>query len=164
MRALNRIPSLDLSIRRRCFSRDAASFRPSSLVDAIITSPPYMRQLDYGRDNRVRLWFLGVEDPDRLDDRISPNEAQFLELMRKCLTTWRKILRPGGHCVLVVGDAVSNTYHDSLADLLAKVAVFEVGGYRISGTYNDNIPAARRVRRSCRGSLSENILIMTTTP
>jgi hypothetical protein len=26
--------------------------------DALITSPPYMNALDYGRDNRLRLWFI----------------------------------------------------------------------------------------------------------
>jgi hypothetical protein len=26
--------------------------------DALITSPPYMNALDYGRDNCLRLWFI----------------------------------------------------------------------------------------------------------
>lgn len=160
-RALKRIPSLDLSIQRHCFSGSAEIVRPAIPVDAIITSPPYMRQLDYGRDNRVRLWFLGVDDADRLDNQVSPNEMQFFELMRNCLTAWGQVLKPGGRCVLVVGDVVSNVYGESLAHALAQIAVTEIGGYQVSATYNDTIPAARRVRRACRGSTSETILIMT---
>ncbi len=161
-RALKRIPNVDFSIQRQCFLRNAELFRPADPVDAIITSPPYMRQLDYGRDNRMRLWFLGVDDPDELDAQVSPTETQFFELMRKCLTLWRQILKPGGRCVLVVGDVLSTAYGEPLAHALAQIAVNEIGGYQVRATYKDTIPTARRVRRACRGSTSETILIMTT--
>ena len=31
-------------------------------VDLVLTSPPYYDALDYARDNRLRLWFLGLRD------------------------------------------------------------------------------------------------------
>jgi DNA modification methylase len=37
------------------------------VVDTIISSPPYFGALDYARDNRLRLWFLGCEDWKELD-------------------------------------------------------------------------------------------------
>src|SRR3977135_1248044 len=73
-RAFRRIPELDRSLYRGCFSMNASMFQPSRPVSSIITSPPYMRQLDYGRDNRLRLWFLGVNDWRSLDDQVSPAE------------------------------------------------------------------------------------------
>ena len=77
-RAFRRPPQLDPLLERRCFSRSAHLLTPSEEVDAIITSPPYMRQLDYGRDNRLRLWFLGVEDSHALDAQVSPRKDAFL--------------------------------------------------------------------------------------
>src|SRR5208282_418947 len=83
-RAFRRVPELDYTLERKCYSESAHLLIPSVPVDAIITSPPYMRQLDYGRDNRLRLWFLGVDDSDALDQTISPSKDAFLKLMRRC--------------------------------------------------------------------------------
>ncbi len=59
-RALKRQPIFNTKLNRICYNQDASLLLPSELVDAIITSPPYMRQLDYAIDNRLRLWFLGI--------------------------------------------------------------------------------------------------------
>lgn len=159
-RALKRKPELDFSLYRSCHSDDAASFIPNEQVDSIITSPPYMRQLDYGRDNRLRLWFLGTSEWKTLDEKISPSETIFLELMRQCLRRWRDVLKVSGKCVLVVGDKASKTYKMPLADAIIKIALQEVGGYLLEHKYKDSIPDIRRVRRNCRGSLSETIIIL----
>src|SRR5205807_1108560 len=97
-RALKRLPQLEFNIHHKCYLRDATRFLPGISVDAIITSPPYMRRLDYGRDNRLRLWFLGISDWKRLDKRISPREDDFVLLLRRCLTLWKRILSPKGRC------------------------------------------------------------------
>jgi DNA modification methylase len=48
---------------RECKMEDAGILKlPENSIDAVISSPPYMNALDYGRDNRLRLWFLGVTD------------------------------------------------------------------------------------------------------
>ena len=51
--------------------------------DAVITSPPYMNALDYGRDNRLRLWFIdpALAEPvltmmSRSDERLSLMQFQ----------------------------------------------------------------------------------------
>ena len=71
----NWIPRLN----RRCFSQSAYLLAPKTLADTMITSPPHMRQLDYARDNRLRLWFLGIDDPHALDKAISPRKEAFFE-------------------------------------------------------------------------------------
>jgi DNA modification methylase len=159
-RATKRTPALDLSVFRRCYSKDAASFVPTEQVDAIITSPPYMRQLDYGRDNRLRLWFLGTDNWKALDKDISPSETGFLELMRRSLACWRGILQSNGRCVLILGDKKSRIYKMSLADAITAIALNEVGGYSLEWKHKDSIPDIRRVRRNCRGSLSETIIVL----
>jgi hypothetical protein len=159
-RALKRMPSLDFTLSRQCVSQDAAMFHPATRVNIIVTSPPYMRQLDYGRDNRLRLWFLGVGDSDGLDRVISPGEREFLELMRRCLLCWRDALVPGGLCVLVFGNVRSRVYRMPLPNAIAFMATCEVGGFSLVETCTDSIPDVRRVRRGCRGSLTETVIVL----
>jgi hypothetical protein len=159
-RALARVPPMDLSLSRRCFSRDASRFVPTAPVDAIITSPPYMRQLDYARDNRLRLWFLGTAGWQELDRSISPGERGFLELMRRCFALWRSVLRPSGSCILVIGDACSRLERPGLPQLVWRIATQEVGGYSLLEQYTDVVPNERRVRRRIRGTISETVMVL----
>jgi hypothetical protein len=119
-----------------------------------------MRQLDYGRDNRLRLWLLGIKDADKLDECITPSEEQFIELMTTCLANWKEILKRQSYCILVVGDTKSQVYGERLSDVISNLAVDAVGGYELRATYQDHIPLARRVRKDCRGSLTETVLIL----
>ena len=159
-RAFRRIPDLDTNLDRACFREDAARFIPSGRVDAVITSPPYMRQLNYGRDNRLRLWLLGVADWKRLDEHISPSEKNFLTLIRSCLALWRPTLLPNGRCVLILWDTWSRLYDLSLPDVVETIAVAELGGYTVECRYCEEIPMLRRVRRGYCGSQSETILVL----
>jgi hypothetical protein len=159
-RAMRRAPHLDFTLYRNCVSEDASSFTPHLAVDTIVTSPPYMRQLDYGRDNRLRLWFLGTADWNALDSRVTPGEADFLDLMRRCLALWRDILRPKAYCVLIFGDTWSRIYRMPLPQAVTAIALREVGGYAIHDQCIDSIPDVRRVRRNCRGSRSETIIAL----
>ena len=159
-RALTRLPHLDFSITRHSFLKDAAKLIPPVRVDAIITSPPYMRRLDYGRDNRLRLWFLGISDWKRLDKRVSPREKDFVSLLRRCFVLWKDVLSPAGRCVLVLGDSYSNLYGASLPDTIIRIAVDEIGGYCVASKYTEEIPNSRRVRRGLSGNRCETILVL----
>lgn len=159
-RALRRVPNLQFDLKRRCFLADAGSINLRSPVDAIITSPPYMRRLDYGRDNRLRLWFLGTSDWNNLDRKISVSELEFLELIRRCLRRWRTLLRPNSTCVLILGDSYSHIYRAPLPDVISDIAVNEVGGYQLKSTHTDEIPDVRRVRRGAAGTRLETILVL----
>lgn len=158
-RAFRRMPQLDFNIDRACVRADAGALRIGP-VDAIITSPPYMRLLDYGRDNRLRLWFLGVHDWRALDHWVSPRESSFLELMRRCFINWKTLLKPEHCCVLVIGDAFSPMAKGNLPDVVSRIATDEVGGYVRLCEYTDPIPNERRVRRGIMGSSSETIVVL----
>lgn len=159
-RAFRRVPKLDFDLERRCFVKSAHLLTPGAIVDTIITSPPYMRQLDYARDNRLRLWFLGVEHPNELDKIISPRKAAFLKLMAKCFRQWKTVLKPQGYCVLVIGDGSSELRKANLPELISHIATTEVGGYVHVHDHTEAIPNERRVRRGLMGSTSETILIL----
>ena len=156
-RAFRRVPEVDFTLRRRCYSQSAARLNPG-FVDAILSSPPYMRQLDYGRDNRLRLWFLGCTDSDALDESVSPAEDGFFALMTKCFRRWQTTLKPGGNCVLVMGDACSRENRAALPDAVRKLAAD--AGFVLAGQHTDAIPSDRRVRKGITGSLSETILVL----
>jgi hypothetical protein len=163
IRALKRLPLLDTSIYRTCSMQDATSFTPKREVAAIITSPPYMRQLDYGRDNRLRLWFLGTTDWNALDQRITPSETQFVEMMKLCLQRWHKVLVKGGTCILALGDTYSKSYGMRLPDVVVQMATKEIGGYKQVWKHTEMIPDRRRVRHNCKGIQHETVLVLSRT-
>jgi len=158
VRAFRRVPNLDHSIERECHSKSAHLLNPTRRVDAIITSPPYMRQLDYGRDNRLRLWFLGVDDSNALDQLISPRKDAFLNLMGRCFRKWKTILKPERYCILVVGDGSSEVKHANLPELICQIAIQH--GFVHILDHTEAIPNERRVRRGLTGSTSETIVIL----
>ena len=160
VRAFKRMPYLERHLLRSCHMRDASKFIPKPKINAIVTSPPYMRQLDYGRDNRLRLWFLGSQDWKSLDHRISPSETKFISLMRACLNLWKNVLVPKGLCVFVLGDTHSRSYDLTLPDAVAYIATEEIRGYSVLWKYAETIPDVRRVRRGSSGSLTETILVL----
>ena len=66
-------------------------------VDAIVSSPPYFGALDYARDNRLRLWFLGCEDWKELDNSLTANQKVYIPQMSLCLQEMCRVLRTGGY-------------------------------------------------------------------
>jgi hypothetical protein len=158
-RAFRRVPELDFQLGRHCYAKTAERLTPRKLVDAIMTSPPYMRQLDYGRDNRLRLWFLGCKDWHSLDDAVSPGKQDFLSLMERCFLKWGTVLKPNGYCVLVIGDTCSRADHTGLPADVARIAT-QSCGYSLVSEHTDLIPNERRVRRGIVGSTSETILVL----
>jgi len=130
-------------------------------VDAIISSPPYFGALDYARDNRLRLWFLGCEDWKELDASLTANSKVYLPQMSTCLKEMARILKSGAHCVLVLGDVEREGKTRRTAEILAELAV-EVTQNRfvVDTIYDDRIPDERRSRRQTRTTKFERILVM----
>lgn len=159
-RAFKRIPTFNFDSKRSCSLTDALEFVPPVKIDAIITSPPYMRQLDYGRDNRLRLWFLGIEDWKTLNNEVSPVENQFVDLMKKSFLQWKSILTHKGICALVLGNGHCQSYGLSIPDTLEKIAVDEIKGFTVLWRYTEEIPNTRRVRKNCSASTTETILVL----
>jgi DNA modification methylase len=130
-------------------------------VDAIISSPPYFGALDYARDNRLRLWFLGCEDWKELDVALTANSKVYLPQMSECLKEMNRVLKSDCYCCLVLGDVErdSETHHTAeiLADLAASVTQNQLV---VDMIYDDRIPDERRSRRRTRTTQFERILVM----
>ncbi|MGI8922981.1 MAG: DNA methyltransferase [Fimbriimonadales bacterium] len=135
-------------------------YMPQS-VDAVISSPPYFGALDYARDNRLRLWFLGVEDWRDLDKSLTASQSVYLSQMRKCLLEMFRVLRPGAHCILVLGDVSRNGKMRETAEIIAEEAIdVSNDGFEVLRIVVDQIPDDRRSRRRTVTTKYEKILIM----
>jgi len=133
----------------------------SETVDAIISSPPYFGALDYARDNRLRLWFLGCEDWKELDASLTANTRVYLPQMAACLEEMYRVLKRGGSCVLVLGDVEREGETRRTAEILADLAAAGTRGrLRVDFIYDDRIPDERRSRRRTRTTKFERILVM----
>jgi len=130
-------------------------------VDAIISSPPYFGALDYARDNRLRLWFLGCEDWKELDVSLTANQKVYLPQMSACLQEMHRVLKSGSYCVLVLGDVERDGQTRHTAEILADLAVQVTQHQFVVDTiYDDRIPDERRSRRRTRTTKFERILVM----
>lgn len=73
-------------------------------ADAIITSPPFLGTTEFLRQNRVRLWFCGMEYEDQQAARDQFAEYQKdLAFYRAILEEWARVLRPNGALVMHLG-------------------------------------------------------------
>jgi hypothetical protein len=130
-------------------------------VDAIVSSPPYFGALDYARDNRLRLWFLGSHDWKQLDASLTANSNVYIPQMSICLKEMARVLKRESYCVLVLGDVERDSHTRRTAEILGDLAV-EVsgGGFVLDTIYDDRIPDERRSRRRTRTTKFERILIL----
>ena len=160
-RIYRRFPKISPHLLKECIQCDAASLNsiPGS-IDAIITSPPYMNALSYGRDNRLRLWFLGVNDYHYFDQATPKNFEQFCCLMSRCLMNFQKILRPKGACILVLGEIKRACEIIDTAELAIKIATEKVGGYNCEEVIGDAVPDIRRSRKGVAGIKQEWIVVL----
>ena len=118
-----------------------------------------MRQLDYARDNRLRLWFLGIHDYKKIDKIISPNETNFLNMMSDTIVLWDSMLKVHGKIILFLGDNYSKAHNLHLPELIEKILFEKLNGYNLLFKHESLIPSNRRVRRAYQGNKQETILV-----
>lgn len=158
-RVYKRFPELDYSIEREIYKKDATKIKlMDESIETIITSPPYMKSLTYARDNRLRLWFLGMEDWQDLDKRISPDRNFFYKEMTDCFKKWYKMQPSEGRCILVVGNLETN-YNGAkcrIPDALVEIAT---PYYFLLDAYVDPIPEKRKVVKGNTKVKQEIVLV-----
>lgn len=160
-RTYRRPPSLK-SRFRRVFQTDARRFPKVRKIAAVITSPPYMNELDYVRDNRLRLWFIRRSLPKRKELVARGREKAFKNLIRSVCKRLAPHVKKGGRFVLVVGDATrGNGRPGRTASITQELFQNDraFGQFKIEKIYLDRIPDIRRSRRECKGTKVETILI-----
>lgn len=139
----------------RCLPFQTAS------IDFVLTSPPYYEALDYARDNRLRLWFLGERNWRSLEDRLTAKVKSYEDDMKQCLRQICRVLKQGSFCVLVVGEVNHNGKTKDTGAVLGGFAEAATGGVlRVDCVVEDDIPESRRSRRGTKTTRTEKILVL----
>lgn len=157
-RTFRRLSTPNQGLLRTFTSTNVNSFTPPQIADVAITSPPYMNALDYGRDNRLRLWFITKDCPHDLDAHSPKDCPSFSSLMANTASLLGKCVRPGGRAILVIGD-IKRKSRDTSTRCLVKDAFERItGGWTLIDEVDDPVPDIRRSRRGCAGTKTEWVL------
>ena len=127
-------------------------------VECFITSPPYMNALDYGRDNRLRNWFLNRDVEEKIDVSLSRAEG-FRHIMVAYARSVARRLTIGGYCIFVVGEKAERSGNQFPSEVVSEVIDEFAPTLKIQEIIFDKIPDIRRSRRHHTGVKMEHILV-----
>jgi SAM-dependent methyltransferase len=98
-------------------------------VDLIVSSPPYAGTYDYSYQHDTRFTWLGLQQKRFEQAQLGGRERtlgappkEWIEGRRRWLGEMGRVLRQGGHAVLVVGDGVVGERHEDAAEAVAAEA------------------------------------------
>jgi hypothetical protein len=121
-----------------------------------------MNELDYVRDNRLRLWFIDKEIPQQLECRALKRKEAFGALVNTVFGRLAAGVRVGGHIALILGDVRRGARRVDCAKIAARSfrenPAFR--SFRLIHTSTNRIPDIRRSRRDCEGTKKETLLIL----
>lgn len=169
------------------FNNDAAKFlsAPKTInqgeVDLVFTSPPYLKVINYGTYNWIRIWFLN-KDVKSIDEKLKLKKINklneefglkddlkikdYLEFMRDVICEMEKLLKSDGTAIFVIGD-VSN-YHNRYVRLAEEVWEYakEYTKLNLYGILEENINCNNKVTKiwgnhAGKATKVERILILT---
>ena len=158
-RALKRNSKLPLTTLVNGIRRASAiSVNLPSEIDCVITSPPYMNALDYGRDNRLRLWFLD-ELCNNTTDGVLKILPEFQKLLDILVNQLSEKIKPGGYCIFVVGEQTFRGTDHFPSDVLMRSLMRHKSTFSLHDLIKDTIPDIRRSRKHLSGVKREHVLI-----
>lgn len=127
--------------------------------DALITSPPYMNALDYGRDNRLRLWFIDPTLAGPADTDATGRKEAFVEAITHVATKTENGLKSKGYCVFIVGEEFKRSFAAHPSETVVAIVATHAPSLRLRKILADQIPDVRRTRHECCGVKTEHFLI-----
>ena len=118
-----------------------------------------MNALDYGRDNRLRLWFIDPELVTEVDNDVTRRRQAFLDAMTSLASKVELSLERRGHCIFVVGEEFRRSFEAHPSDAVIGIMADKAPSLRLREVLVDNIPDVRRTRRECNGVKTEHVLV-----
>ncbi|MCM1368667.1 MAG: hypothetical protein NC184_07675 [Roseburia sp.] len=131
-------------------------------VDAIITSPPYFDTLDYINSSRLRLAICGCYDKAKLKeirDSLIQQFDSYIPDMEICISEFKRVLKSGGKCIVVVGDVFKKSTVINTAEELKPI--FEKYGFACHAIIPDGIPVNKSVQKTTPKQKFDRIMILT---
>jgi hypothetical protein len=150
-------PTLNSEVTFRRSTIEHVELPPA--FDTLITSPPYMNALDYGRDNRLRLWFIDPDLSRPVDNFVTQRKEAFLRAVRCLALKVEYGLKSKGFCVVVVGESLHRTFAAHPSELVFQIMTAWAASLRLIEVISDDIPDIRRTRRECQGIKREHFLV-----
>ncbi|WP_051353060.1 DNA methyltransferase [Thalassobacillus devorans] len=132
------------------FSRIKNEHIQNENVKMIFTSPPYLKVVNYGTFNWIRLWLLG-EDIDLIDKSLKLDDnhtlSGYVNFMLDIIRESEKVLQDGGLACFVIGD-VAKPGKDplNLAEYVWENVKFETN-LNLYGIVEDHLPSKDKVTR-----------------
>lgn len=159
-RAYRRFPDFDESLERKVLTGNTPEVMQELVsersVDTIITSPPYMNKLDYGRDNRLRLYFLGIDDYEDLDG--SPeSKDEYSDFLDRFLTQALRVLSKGGKLIFVLGESRRSGAAVDTSEVLIDMVKQDKYDLKLDKAIKDKVPV-REI--NSMSSQEETILVL----
>jgi DNA methylase len=146
----------------RAYSNDASALLKgraiqAGSVDLVVTSPPYLRVVNYGTANWIRLWLLGLDEVGRdrgagrktLDAALDHRHtySSYKDFLLRTFRGVRRVLKQQGIAVFVIGD-VADRGKEPLP--LARQIWQDIGyesDLRLLDLIEDHLPAQNKVSR-----------------
>ncbi|MFX0119208.1 MAG: DNA methyltransferase [Promethearchaeota archaeon] len=128
-------------------------------VDVVICSPPYYNTLDYVGQNRVRLYFLGLNKvmQDKLRKELIQDTKTYLDNMREVGKELKRVLKDGLLLVYVLGDVHRAKYSINTAKKVSEL--YQQLDFKELAIVNDEIPLNKIASRSKRRKF-DRILVL----
>jgi SAM-dependent methyltransferase len=103
---------------------------PGGSAALLVTSPPFLNKADYLLDNWLEFWFLGI-DPEPLRDQVvqTPHLEEWSTFIGAVLREAHRIVRPGGHAVIEVGEVAHRGRRVDLDEVVAELG--KAAGFRV---------------------------------
>ncbi|MBF0407233.1 MAG: site-specific DNA-methyltransferase [Candidatus Riflebacteria bacterium] len=102
-------------------SRDMSKWKSGS-VDLIVTSPPFLNQVDYIADGWLETWFCGIEKTT-LNGKIvqTPSLDEWMQFISDTLTELHRVVKSGGVVAMEVGEVRYQSKLLNLDEVLVKL-------------------------------------------
>ncbi len=98
------------------------SIYKNSFIDLIITSPPFLAQVDYLGDNWLEFWFLNINPDDFKDKLVMTNSLEtWKDFIEDSLVEMYRVLKERGVAVIEVGDVKYNRKRVNLDDIVEEI-------------------------------------------
>ncbi len=154
----NKIPLKTKGIILNEDARELKSLKKDS-IDVIISSPPYYNTLDYTSQNRVRLFFLGLnrENQDLLKEKLIQNSQTYLDEMKKVGIQLKRVLIPEGYIIFILGDVIRTKSFINTAERVGEI--YKDIGFETLDIIKDEIPLNKVASRSKKKKF-DRIIIM----
>jgi hypothetical protein len=118
-----------------------------------------MNALDYGRDNRLRLWFIDPKLSIPVDNNVTQRRGAFIEAIRSLAVRLEESLCRSGRSVFVIGEEHKRTFEAHPSEVVASILREEAPSLILRNVLKDDIPDVRRTRHECRGVKTEHVLV-----